>query len=219
MSENKLQNQINEQPDKYGDCVNDEKTFVIFGKEITISAGAYKVVRMVLPITVIAICAIFVFILMSNTMSVANNIEGKFEIVDVDSNNYINLESDGVFSMSGDIKGKWTLDGNVLTFKASSGESFEGRFIDRKYIVLVDSNYYFGQIPSGDMVEAQLASQGGSIISLDADGNAYEGNDESNDTVGSYRIDGSFVIVTVNNVSTTYLKCGDGISPVFYQIS
>ncbi|MBQ4631722.1 MAG: hypothetical protein IJB70_12155 [Clostridia bacterium] len=190
----------------------------LFGGRLKMPRIVLALLRMIIPLAAIAVCAVFVSGMISDTMKEANNIEGKFEIVDVNSQDYINLESDGTFDMADGSEGTWTLSGNVFEFKKSSGKIVEGRLIDKKYIVLIDENFISGHVPDGDEIEASFNEQNGGVILLDSMGNARLTSNIGEETVGSYMIDSNFIIITVGNTNTTYLKCGDGITAVYYQI-
>ena len=206
-----------------GEIRKNEKTVengyvALFGSKLKISAKLLTALRIAVPLVAVLVCAIFVFGMLGDTLNAVNNIEGKFEIVDVISNDYIDLNSDGTYTMSGSRKGKWSLEGAVFKFRQSTGETLEGRFVNRKYIVLVDEKFYSGEVSGESWIDASLIASDQSSILLNKEGVATAKYSDRSEQIGTYMIDGSFIVITLGDTNTTYIKCSDGISSVYYQI-
>ena len=100
---------------------------------------------------------------------------------------------------------------------SSSGEKTAACFVDRKYIALEDASFLVGVIPEGAAFDAEVKSADGETYTFNADGKFYVNEYGRNTELGSYIIDGLFIIVTTKDGSITYLNCCDGITSVFYQ--
>ena len=181
-----------------------------------------SVLKVVIPLIVILVCVAFVGVMLNSAIKNNSYIDGRFILAGNDTQNYIDIDSDGEFELvsgSSVQKGKWTLASGVMTFDMSGGNSYSGEFIDKKYMVMKDKAFLSGEIPDGETIEAEFESSDGVSYGFDTDGKFYIKEDGRNVEAGSYIIDGYFIIVTTEEESITYLKCKDGITPSYYQAS
>lgn len=212
-----METQSNLEIDTTTDLGND--TVSLFGGKIRIPKKHIGIYKIVIPLIFVIICAVVTSVMVNVKLENTKNIDGKFVLSVNPNDEYIDMDSDGEYVMKKSGKknsGKWNLEGTKLSFKSGS-LSFEGGFVERKYIFFYDENFLSGQVPKGTEFDAELIAQDGTMYGFSSDGKVYSIIDGSNTEIGSYIADGLFIIVSAKDGNITYLNCGDGITSVFYQ--
>ena len=194
----------------------------LFGSRLTLAPKQYAHAKILVPLAFIAICAIITAVMIASSFSTSAGLDGTFVLSGSDGEEFIEFDAGGSYAMNADGKvsrGEWRFDGGKVAFKPSSGEKQTARFIERKYIAFDNSQFWAGQIPAGSAFDAEVASKDGEVYTFKTDGKVYVTEDGRNRELGSYMVDGFFIIVTSEDESTTYLNCGDGITSEFYKAS
>lgn len=193
------------------------KTIKIFGKTFNFTNKQFSLFSVMLPIAFIALCLILTIIFVSNTVSNINNIDATFKMTNSDKT--ISLNKDNTFEMSEDnLKGSWSIQNGKITFMPNSSESFEAQYIDSKYIVIKDDNFFYGEIGTNEVFDATLTDSKGNMYEFKSDKNFYEVNDSRSSLIGSYIVDENFIIVTKGDETLTFIKCQGGITQDYYQL-
>lgn len=180
------------------------------------------IIKVAAPLLFIVICILIAGIMTNSAIKNHNYIDGKFILSGNDSSNYLDIESDGEYTfVSNGVSqsGRWSLNGGAITFVSSSGGSFSGKFINRKYIALRDESFLAGEIPDGEFIEAEVVSADGVSYGFETDGKFYKKEDGRYVEIGSYITDSCFIVITTEKGNITYLNCKDGITASFYQAS
>lgn len=197
----------------------EKKNISLLGGKINLTRKQFELCKIFIPVAFIVLCAIVAWIMLGSALESGNNIDGRFEFLQGNETNYIEMDSDGEYTkVSGEEtqKGSWSISGTDMTFE-SGGKTIKGKFVDRKYIVLKDENFLSGNVESGEKIEAEVTASDGTVYGLDPEGKFYSKVDGAYMEIGSYIADGNFIIVTTAEGNITYLNCGDGITSVFYQ--
>jgi len=194
----------------------------LFGSRLKLTPKQYALAKILVPLAFIAICAIITAVMIASSFATSAGLDGTFVLSGLGGEEFIEFDAGGSYAMNTDGKvsrGEWYFDGGRIALEPSSGEKQTARFIERKYIAFDNSLFLAGQIPEGAAFDAEVASKDGEVYTFKTDGKVYVTEDGRNAELGSYMIDGFFIIVTSEAESTTYLNCGDGITSEFYKAS
>ena len=194
----------------------------LFGSRLVLTPKQYARAKILAPLGVIAICAIITAVMIAVSVSTSAGLDGTFVLSGSGGEEFIKFDADGSYGMNYDGKvsrGEWYFDGDKLVLERSSGEKKTARFIERKYIAFDNALFMAGQIPAGSYFDAEVASKDAEVYTFKTDGKVYVTEDGRNRELGSYMVDGFFIIITSEEGSTTYLNCGDGITSEFYKVS
>ncbi len=194
----------------------------LFGGALKLTPKQYALAKILVPLAVIAICALITAVMISSSFSTSAGLDGTFVLSGSGGEAFIEFDAGGSYAMNADgemSRGEWRFDDGKIAFNPSSGEKQTARFIERKYIAFDNSLFLAGEIPEGASFDAEVASKDGEVYTFKSDGKVYVTEDGRNSELGSYMIDGFFIIVTSDDESTTYLNCGDGITSEFYKAS
>ena len=176
---------------------------------------------MVIPTAVIILCAVVVGIMLKFEIAELNSIHGKFVCNNTQENNsYILFDKSGSYTYNDgesiEVSGSWESGGNILVLKGEDGSTETMFYVDGKYLAFDDDEFLSGNVPESDVFDASFTSGDGTTYIFDEDGKCYVGDEGRNTELGKYITDGSFVVITIDNVAHTYLNCGEGLAPVFY---
>ena len=206
---------------KFRLITKDGDNVCLFGT-FRLNARQYALAKIIVPLAVIAICALITAAMIFSSFSASAGLDGTFVRSLSGGSDFIEFASGGSYAMNSQGKvsrGEWRFDGNKIVLSQSSGKEQTARFIERKYIAFDNSHFFAGQIPTGASFDAEVASKDGEVYTFKSDGKVYVTEDGRNAELGSYMVDGFFIIVTSENQSITYLNCGDGITDEFYKAS
>ena len=191
----------------------------LFGARLVVPKILLSLIKIIIPVIAVLICRIYLSHIITDTLDNRTNIDATFVCSGVKAEKYIDINGDGTYFMSNGSEGTWKLDTDVFEFVSDEGVITDGRYIERKYIILLDNDFYSGTIAQEAQINTTLTSKDGSTIRFDRDGNVFVQNAGFEEKNGTYVIDGSFITVTLENEKPVkYIKCSDGINKVYYHI-
>ena len=194
------------------------KEIALFGKTFTFTNKQFSLLTLAIPLAFIALCLLLTVIFVSNTVSNINNIDATFKMANSESGE-ITLNSDNTFTMpDNNLSGKWTINNGKITFMPNGKESFEGEYIDQKYIVIKDDNFFYGDISKHEVFDATLTDSKGNMYEFKSDKNFYQVKDTRSTLIGSYIVDDNFIVVTKGSETLTFIKCQGGMTNVYYYV-